>query len=105
MLGIRASFLERDWRLALGPFDLGGEATTQILCAVSHAMLKALADQWKTGNVARYLAQSQAPRLLSNGSVEEGDREAHIRRCNAAGDAADVRGESRATTRCRSTVN
>ena len=77
VLGICASFLERDWRLALVPYDL--EATNQIFCAVSHAALGALADQWKTRNVARYLAQSQASRLLSNGSVQEGDREAHIR--------------------------
>ena len=81
------------------------EATNQIFCAVSHAALEALADQWKTHNVARYLAQSQAFRLLPNGSVQEGDREAHIRRCNAAGDVAEVRGGNRATNRCRGMVN
>ena len=97
MLGICASFLERGWRLALGPYDLGVEATNQIFCAESHAALGALADQWKTRNVARYLAQSQASRLLSNGSVQGGDREAHIRLCNAAEDVADVRGGNRAT--------
>ena len=69
MLGICASFLERDWRLALG----GVEATNQIFCAVSHAALEALADQRKTRNVARYLAQSQADKRLSSGSVQEGD--------------------------------
>ena len=41
VLAICASFLERDWRLALG----GVEATNQIFCAVSHAALEALADQ------------------------------------------------------------
>ena len=45
VLGICASLLERDWRLALGPYDLGVEATDQIFCAVSHAALEALADQ------------------------------------------------------------
>ena len=64
ILGICASFLETDWRLALGPYDLGVEATNQIFCAVSHAALEALADQWKTRNVARYLGQSQAARLM-----------------------------------------
>ena len=47
VLGICASFLERDWRLALGPYDLKVEATNQIFCALSHAALEALADQWK----------------------------------------------------------
>ena len=74
VLRICTSFLERDWRLALGPYDLGVEATNQIFCAVSHAALEALADQWKTRNVARYLAEEQASRLLSNGSVQEGNR-------------------------------
>ena len=74
VFAICASFLERDWRLALGPYDLGVEAINQIFCAVSHAALAALADQWKTRNAARYLAQSQASRLLSNGSVQEGNR-------------------------------
>ena len=82
MLGICASFLERDWRLALGPYDLGGEATNQIFCAVSHAAIEALAYQWMTCNVARYLAQSQASRLVSSGSVQEGENEA--RKGNAA---------------------
>ena len=86
--------LERDWRLALGPYDLGVEATNQIFCAVSHAALEALADQWKTRNVARYLAQSQAARLLSSGSAREGGTEARVRRRNEAGDAAVVRGGS-----------
>ena len=86
VLGICASFLERDWRLALGPYDLGAEATNQIFCAVSHAALEALADQWKTRNV-----QSQAARLLSSGSVQEGDTVARLRRRNEAGDAAEVR--------------
>ena len=101
---LRASFLERDWCLALGPYDLEVEATNQIFCAVSHAALEALADQWKTCNVARTLAQSQASQLLSDGSVQEGDRE-RIRRCSAAGEVADVRGENRATKRCQGTVN
>ena len=48
VLGICASFLERNWRLSLGPYDLGVEATNQIFCAVSYAALEALADQWKT---------------------------------------------------------
>ena len=87
------------------PYDLGVEATNQIFCAVSHAALKALVNQWKTRDVARYLAQSQASRLLSNGSVQEGDKEARIRRCNAAGDVADVRGGNRATKSCQGMVN
>ena len=80
------------------------EATNQIFCAVSHAALEALADQWKARNVFRYLAQSQAARLLSSGLVQEGDTEARIRRRNEAGDAADVRGGNRTSTRCRNTV-
>ena len=80
--------VERDWRLVLGPYDLGVEATNQIFCAVSHAALEALADQWKTRNVARYLAQSQADRLLSSGPVQEGDTVSRLRRRNEAGDAA-----------------
>ena len=82
VLGICASCLERNWRLALGPYDLGVEATNQIFCAVSHAALEALADQWKTRNVARYLAQSQAEKLLSSGSVQEGDTVSRLRRRN-----------------------
>ena len=58
VLAICASFLERDWSFALGPYDLGVEATNQIFCAESHAALEALADQWKTRNAARYLQQS-----------------------------------------------
>ena len=106
VLGICASFkfLERDWRLALGPYDIGVEATNQIFGAVSHAALEALADQWKTRNVARYLAQSQATRLLSSGSVQEGDTVARLRRRNEAGDAADVREGYRTSTRYRGTV-
>ena len=67
------------------------EATNQIFCAVSHAALEALTDQWKTRNVARYLAQSQADKLLSSGSVHEGDTVARLRQRNEAGDAAEVR--------------
>ena len=104
VLGVCASFLERDWRLALGPYDLGVETTNQIFCAVSHAALEALADQWKTRNVARYLAQSHAAQLLSSGLVQEGDTEARIRRCNEAGDAAEIREGNRTSTRCRGTV-
>ena len=104
MLGICASFLERDWRLALGPYDLGVEAINQIFCAVSHAALEALADQWKTRKVARYLAQSQAARLLSSGSVQEGATEASIRRRNEDGGSDEVRGGNRTLTRCRSAV-
>ena len=104
VLGICASFLERGQRLALGPYGLGVEATNQIFCAVSHAALEALADQWKTRNVARNLAQSQAARFLSSGLVQEGDTEARIRRCNEVGDVADVREGNRTSTRCRGTV-
>ena len=80
------------------------ETTNQIFCAVSHAALEALADQWKTRYVARNLVQSQAARLLSSGSVQEGDTEARLRRRNEAGDAADVRGGNRTSTRCRGMV-
>ena len=81
------------------------EATNQIFCAVSHAALEVLADQWKTRNVAaRYLAQNQAARLLSSGSVQEGDTKSRIRRHLEAGDVAEVREGNRTSTRCRGTV-
>ena len=45
VFAICASFLERDSRLALGPYAFGVEAINQIFCAVSHAAVEALADQ------------------------------------------------------------
>ena len=75
---------------------------TDLLCSATHSDRS---DQWKTRNVARYLTQIQASRLLSSGSVQEGDREAHRRRCSEAGATADVRVECLATKLCRGTVN
>ena len=50
-------------------------ATNQIVCAVSHAALEALANQWRIRNVARYLAQSQASRLPAVEWVGAGGRQ------------------------------
>ena len=46
VLGICASFLERDWRLALRPYDLGVEATNHIFCAVSYVPEGVHVAQW-----------------------------------------------------------
>ena len=40
-------FLERDRRVTHVPCDVGAEAIDHIFCAVSHAAVEALADQWK----------------------------------------------------------
>ena len=55
-------------------YNLGAMDINQIFCAVSHAAVEALADQWKTRKIAWYLAHRQAPRVLSSESVLEGDR-------------------------------
>ena len=86
-------------------YDVRTEPINQTFCAVSHTAVEALADLWKTRNIAWYLAHCQAFRLLPSGSVQEVGREAHISRCSEAGAAADVRDANPAKTRGRSTVN